>query len=164
MRVQTTRRLLMSIDETWSRLCRSRMHQPARCPVFYLGVPKPVECRLPDGEGRVGATRECVSDKGSIRQEILVWNAPDELSFRLVETDLIVRHFVAVIEENFRLRALRNGRTEVTRTTTVEMRGGVRRLASPFVRVALMSVHRYVFKNWASTQRGKWRTVCRTAV
>jgi hypothetical protein len=41
--------------------------------VFRLGIPKPVQCRLPDGVGGVGARRECVSNRGVHRYVFENW-------------------------------------------------------------------------------------------
>lgn len=72
-----------------SLLFNSKMD--AKQPCYLLcGLPKPVECRLKDGEGGVGNTRECISDKGVIIPEILEWKPSETLRFALKETDIIL--------------------------------------------------------------------------
>ena len=69
MRIQTSIVLDKPPAEVWPLLCSSRMDPRIPC-VFRLGIPKPVECRLPDGAGGVGARRQCVSDRGVVHQRI----------------------------------------------------------------------------------------------
>jgi len=38
---------------------------------FRLGIPKPLSCKVLEGEPRVGNTRQCTTDRGYIRQEIV---------------------------------------------------------------------------------------------
>ena len=69
MRVRTSIVIQRPPAEVWPLLCSSKMDPRIPC-LFRLGIPKPVECRLPDGAGGVGQRRECVSDRGVIRQRI----------------------------------------------------------------------------------------------
>jgi hypothetical protein len=147
--VRTSRILPRPIDEVWISLCDSRMQLPYDSPLFCMGLPKPVECRLPEGPGGVGAKRECVSVDGVVHQEITQWHPPQRLAFRMIETDLIQRHVCKEIIEQFDLEDAGDGMTRITRTTEVTMRSGVRRCAGIFVRLGLKNVHHYVFKNWA---------------
>ncbi|HEY3201132.1 MAG TPA: SRPBCC family protein [Actinomycetes bacterium] len=135
----------------WPLLCDSQMTLPHRCPVFCLGTPRPVQCRLPDGVGEAGASRECMAVEGSVQQEITLWEPPHRLVFRMVGTDLCQRHVCAAVEERFELSSTPSGGTTVTRSTHVSMRPGPRRLPTPGVYVGLKSVHRYVFRNWRDT-------------
>ena len=135
-------------DAVWPLLCDSQMALPHRCPVFCLGTPRPVECRLPDGVGEAGAPRECIAVEGSVQQEITQWEPPHRLVFQMVGTDLCQRHVCAAVEEQFELASTRSGGTTVTRTTLVTMRPGARKLATMGVYIGLKSVHRYVFRNW----------------
>jgi hypothetical protein len=131
------------------------MRLPHRSLLFRLGLPKPVECRLPDGSGGVGARRECVSVEGVVQQEITQWHPPRLLAFRMLETNLIQRHVCSAIIEQFDLEDTGGGMTRITRTTEVTMQPGVRRCAAIFVRIGLMNIHRYVFKNWASVSESR---------
>jgi hypothetical protein len=81
-------------DELWPALCNSAVELTPRCPVFYFGAPRPTECRLPEGHGELGAARQCVSDQGTVRQRITVWDPPSRLAFRMEETDLCFGRFV----------------------------------------------------------------------
>lgn len=120
-----------------------------RQPCYFLcGLPKPVECRLKHGEGGVGATRECVSDKGIITQEILEWQPNKRLRFQLKETNLYFGPCVQSIVEDFEIRATAEGGATITRTTDFTMRPGLTFIAALPMSLGLKAIHRYVFKNW----------------
>ncbi|MDG9676058.1 hypothetical protein [Micromonospora sp. DH14] len=131
----------------WPALCDSRLELQPRCPVFYLGTPRPTSCRLPDGPGEVGASRQCVSEQGVVRQRITVWEPPSRLAFQMESTDLHFHRFVDHLGDLFELVPV-NGGTRVIRTTTVTVRGYGRVVLAPALWVGLKSVHRFVFRNW----------------
>ncbi len=133
-----------SPEELWPALCDSSVELTPRCPVFYLGTPRPTECRLPDGPGEVEAARQCVSEQGVVRQRITVWEPPARLSFHMEETDIYFHRLVDHLGDTFDLAPDGSG-TRITRTTTVAVR---HRLFSPALWVGLKSVHRFVFRNW----------------
>jgi hypothetical protein len=136
-----------SPDELWPALCDSTVELTPRCPVFYLGAPRPTECRLPEGPGAVGAARQCVSDQGVVRQRITAWDPPARLAFRMEETDLCFDRFVDRLDDVFDLVPYGSG-TRITRTTTVSVRGRFSAVLSPPLWIGLKSVHRFVFRNW----------------
>ncbi|HYK94163.1 MAG TPA: SRPBCC family protein [Thermoplasmata archaeon] len=144
--VRTRRRFPQAPADVWPLLLNSRM-APSRSLWFRLGVPQPVECRVPDGRGGVGSERECVSIQGVVHQRILEWTPPSHLVFRLEWTDLAQARGVGGMRETFDLDPV-DGATVVTRTTEVELRGA----GNPFRRfvlwVGLKQVHRFVFRNW----------------
>lgn len=129
-------------------LCESRMAEAPRSPLFCLGLPQPVECRLPDGEGAVGGRRECVAADGTVQQQITVWEPPERLAFRMERTDLIHRLFLSEVIERFELTALDSSTTLIERTTTARIKPRFY-LLCPFFKLGLRAVHRYVFRNWA---------------
>jgi hypothetical protein len=114
---------------------------------FKIGIPQPLECRLPDGHGGVGSERECVSDQGIVRQRILEWIPERRLSFRMERTDLRFRSYVREIVDTFDLRT-EGGGVIVTRTTQVLLQGRLQSLRKVALYFSLKQVHRYVFSNW----------------
>ena len=134
-------------DEFWPLLCNARMDGAPSC-WFRAGVPRPVQCRLPDQVGGVGARRECISDKGVIHQVILVWDPPHILSFRMEETTLYFRPCVPEIIDTFELTPIPTGGTRVIRTTQFAVTGRCRWAKTLAVSLGLKRVHRYVFRNW----------------
>jgi len=149
MRVRSTRVLAVPIEDLWPMLCDSRMSEPHRSPLFRLGLPRLVECRLPDGEGGIGRHRECMAANGSVHQEITVWEPPSRLEFRMTRTNLVHRWFFASMVEEFRLVAVGGGATRITRITTGRIKPHLY-LLCPFFKLGLKEVHRYVFRNWAA--------------
>lgn len=124
---------------------------PSNGLLFRLGVPQPIECRLPAGEG-VGAERECVSDQGTVHQRILVWAPPTRLSFRMETTDLGSARGIEEIEDTFDLMPAPAG-VVVTRTTRAQVARSFSLLQRIELRVGLKQVHRHVFQNWLRIAR-----------
>jgi hypothetical protein len=145
VKVRTTAILPSGPQDVWPLLSSSSMDRSRPC-LFHLGVPKPVECRLPAGGG-VGARRECVSEQGRVIQRITRWDPPRALSFEMVKTDLFFADHVVAIEEAFDLESAATG-TKVVRTTRVRLKSG-RACSGVLFWIGLKQVHRYVFRNWA---------------
>jgi hypothetical protein len=124
---------------------------PARCPVFYLGAPQPVACRVPVGKVEAGAERQCVSAQGVVSQRITQAQPGRLLAFHMEDTELRFRSCVTELSDVFELAAVGDGTaTRVVRTTRVQVRGRVRALKHGILFVALKAVQRFVFRNWAA--------------
>ncbi|HTS33843.1 MAG TPA: hypothetical protein VMI55_07925 [Thermoplasmata archaeon] len=148
--VRTRRAFPRPAGTVWPLLCNSKMDGSHRL-LFRLGVPQPLECRLPDGEG-VGHERECVSDQGVVHQRILTWAPETKLSFRMESNDLRWSRLVDGIEDTFDLQTTPTG-VRVTRTTRVQVRPTASLFQRLGLRLGLKQVHRYVFRNWARLAR-----------
>jgi uncharacterized protein YndB with AHSA1/START domain len=149
MLVRTTTLVRRPPEAVWPLLCDSRITSTPRCPVFRLGAPTPVECRLPAGPGEVGASRQCVSDQGVVHQRITEWSPPARLAFRMERTDLPFGSCVSALSDTFELTPAAGGRaTRLTRTTRVEVRGRLRWARALAVGIGLKAVHRFVFRDW----------------
>jgi hypothetical protein len=146
MRIKTTYKFTAKTEELWPLLFNSRMDSKQPC-YFLCGLPKPVECRLDHKEGGVGKTRECVSDKGVIKQNILAWEPNKKLSFELRETDIYFGPFVKSIVENFELSQVGDNTTIITRVTDFQLTKHKLFITIPMA-IGLKAIHRYVFKNW----------------
>ena len=147
MIVKTRWRFAQTPEQVWPLLCNSRMERTSSC-LFGLGVPRPQQCRLPEGPGEKGSTRQCISDQGIIEQEILVWDEPQQLTFCMRKTDLFFKKCVPSIVEDFQLVSLPGGGTQATRTTTLEVTGWFRWAKMALLWLGLKKVHRFVFRNW----------------
>jgi hypothetical protein len=148
--VRTRRAFACPAGTVWPLLCDSKMDGSDRL-LFRLGVPQPLECRLPHGEG-VGNERECISDQGVVHQRILTWIPETRLSFRMESNDLRSARLVDGIEETFDLQPISTG-VAVTRTTRVQVGPGVSVFRRLGLRIGLKQVHRYVFRNWQRLAR-----------
>jgi hypothetical protein len=147
MTLSTTYRFNAKPEQIWPLLFDSKMDEKHPC-FFLCGLPKPVECRLTEGGGGVGKTRECVSDKGVIRQEITEWQPNRLLAFRMQETTIYFGPCVKSIEERFELQPISEGKTTVTRRTVFEITSPARVFLSLPLLIGLKSIHHYVFRNW----------------
>lgn len=148
MKVVTTVILPRSPKDIWPLLCSSKMDPRIPC-FFRLGIPKPVECRLPGGKGGVGQARQCISDKGMINQRITHWEEPTLLRFQMEDSTLYFRPCVTSIQEEFSLNPHGDTQTRITRTTTIQVIGMARWLKGMIMCIGMKFVHRYVFHNWA---------------
>ena len=116
MRVRTSTTINKPPSAVWPLLCSSKMDTSIPC-FFRLGIPKPVECRLPDGVGGVGTRRQCVSDRGVVHQRITHWQEEQLLRFQMEDTTLYFRPCVTAIHEEFVLEPQGSKGTRLTRTT-----------------------------------------------
>lgn len=148
MRVITKTIIPKPPEELWPLLCSYKMDPKIPC-LFRLGIPKPVECRLPDGTGGVGQHRQCISDRGIINQRITQWDEPRILRFEMEDTNLYFRPCVNSITEEFSLNRFGDRQTEITRTTTLETTGFAASLKKLIMCIGMKFIHRYVFKNWS---------------
>lgn len=147
MLVRTSCEIDATAEAIWPLLCNSRMEASRSC-LFGLGVPQPEQCRLPGGSGGVGSTRQCISDRGVIEQEILDWDEPRQLSFKMQQTDMYFKDYVREIVETFELTPGDYLQTKLTRTTHVSIRGRLKLLKQVLFFIGLKKVHRFVFRNW----------------
>jgi hypothetical protein len=144
VKIRTSTLIPAAPERLWPLLTDSQMTAPG---CFCLGLPRPVACELPESEGKVGAERRCISDRGTVTQTITLWQPPGRLGFRMVSTDHSWGRCVDALEEDFALEADAAG-TRITRTTRIAARGGFRALKEALFCVGLKRVHLYVFKNW----------------
>jgi hypothetical protein len=146
MLVRTRQRFPTRPDRVWPLLLDARMDGTGS-PLFRLGVPEPVLCRLPDPRGGVGAERECVSDRGVVHQRIVRWEPGRRLEFRMEASEVASMRSIQGMADRFDLVADGSG-TLVTRTTQVELQGPWACPRNLLVLLGLKGVHRYVFRNW----------------
>ena len=114
----------------WARLCDAEMPATAPCE-FRLGPfgpPRPLRCELPEGVGGVGATRRCVSERGTVLQRVTEWRTDERLAFELAPGAA--------------------GGTRLTRRTELVPRGPCPRLRGLALAVALRRVHRFTMRGF----------------
>ncbi len=148
--VRTRRKFPVPASVVWPLLGNSKMDR-SNSLLFRLGVPQPLECRLPAGEG-VGAERECISDQGTVHQRILEWIPDHRLSFRMETNDLPSAKGIEAIEDSFDLEPTRDG-VVVDRRTQVRVAPDYPLRKRVELRLGLQQVHRYVFRNWQRLAR-----------
>ena len=147
MKLRTTHLFNATPDMLWPLMFNSKMDD--KRPSFFLcGLPKPLECRLTEQDGGVGKTRECISDKGIITQEILEWEPNKRLKFRLKETTIYFGQYVKSIVENFEINSVDKHTSTITRTTEFKASTRLKYIMYVPMFIGLKAIHRYVFRNW----------------
>jgi uncharacterized protein YndB with AHSA1/START domain len=146
MIIRTSTVIPSSSERLWPLLTNSRMTKDWH---FCPGVPRPVACELPSSEGKVGAERRCISDRGTVIQTITHWEPPKHLIFRMASTDHWWGRCMESIEENFTLESTFAG-TRITRSTHIAAKGRMKRLKELLFSLGIKRVHLYVFQNWRS--------------
>lgn len=132
--------------DVWKLLLNSNVTRPNYCPIFFLGAPRPLRCEH-NVEGFVGERRRrCVSDKGTIEQQIDVSRPPHHLAFHAVETNLSLVYFSS-LRDDFVLQPHRRG-TAITRTTDVRALGWTKYLKLALLWCGIKSAHHHVFSAW----------------
>jgi hypothetical protein len=124
--------------------------------MFKLGVPEPIECRLPEGRG-VGKTRECVMSTGTVQQKILAWEEPSRLVVQ-ADNPEAVKWYASQIKDTFTLDGFSGSGNNcfafffslfntctITRRSEIEARGPIR---AAMVWIGMKFVHLHVFRNW----------------
>jgi len=148
MQVVTTAIIPKPPTELWPLLCGSKMDPEIPC-LFRLGIPKPVECRLPSGNVGVGEARTCVSDSGIINQRITIREPPRTLYFEMIDSNLYFRPCVTSISERFELEPYSLSSTRITRATSIQLTGVAPWLKGLIMFIGMKTVHKYVFRNWS---------------
>ncbi len=143
MIIRTSTTIKAPRERIWPLLTNSEMTESG---CFCLGVPQPVECRMAE-DGAVDARRQCVSDRGIVNQRITSWQPPEELQFRMENTDHSWSRCVESIDERFQIETADNG-TRIVRSTTLTARTPFRFIKEVAFYLGLKRVHFYVFKNW----------------
>lgn len=128
---------------------------------FRLGIPKPLSCKVLEGEPKVGHTRQCTTDKGYIRQNIVELNQNSKLVYQMKESNVWCKDWVSFLQDSFILEPIENNQTLVTRIT--EFRGVkfIPVISTLALWFSLKQAHRYASKNWRrlSTQTKQNRNV-----
>lgn len=115
---------------------------------FRLGIPKPLWCKVLEGEPKVGHTRQCTTDKGYIRQTIIELEENRRLVYQMKESNVWCRNWVGFLQDSFILSPINESQTKVVRIT--EFRG-VRHLpviSTLALWFSLKQAHQYASKNW----------------
>jgi hypothetical protein len=115
---------------------------------FRFGIPKPLSCKVLEGTPRVGNTRQCTTDQGYIRQEIVELVEDRKLVYEMRDTNVWCRKWVSFLQDTFLLEPLEGDKTRVSRTT--EFRGvkSIPLISTLALWFSLRAAHRYAARNW----------------
>lgn len=115
---------------------------------FRLGIPKPLSCKVLEGEPEVGNTRQCTTDRGYIRQEIVELEQNRKLVYRMRETNVWCRNWVSFLQDTFLLELIGDDKTRVRRTTEFKGVMSIPIVSTLALWFSLRQAHRYAAKNW----------------
>lgn len=147
----------MLIVSRWTFECEPRHIWPnflhatmdrSRPLLFRLGIPKPMSCKVLEGRGAVGNTRQCTTDQGTIDQRIVAFEPDRRLRYQMIDSTVWCRNWVGHLEDEFILTPLGDGRTQVERRTEFRARGWLKPIRQIGLWVALRQAHRYAARNW----------------
>lgn len=115
---------------------------------FRLGIPKPLSCKVLEGEPKIGHTRQCTTDRGYIRQEIVELEKDRKLVYQMRETNIWCRSWVSYLQDTFLLESMTGGKTRVRRITEFKGVVSIPVLSTLALWFSLRQAHRYAAKNW----------------
>ena len=116
--------------------------------LFRLGVPKPVSCKVLEGPGALGNTRQCTTDRGTIDQRILDYVPNQKLRYRMIASTVWCQHWIGKLEDEFTLVPVGENATRVERRSDFTADGWLAPIKQLALWLALKQAHRYASKNW----------------
>lgn len=111
--------------------------------LMRIGLPVPVSCTM-SGEG-VGATRTCYFEEGHIAERVTEWNPPNSMKLEITEFDVPGRPWLSFQDASYELTT-ENGRTVVTRKTTIVSRLSPAWYWRPMEKIGVETEHEYLFE------------------
>ena len=111
--------------------------------LMRIGLPVPVSCTM-SGEG-VGATRTCYFEQGHIAERVTEWNPPNSMKLEITEFDVPGRPWLSFQDASYELTT-ENGRTVVTRKTTIVSRLSPAWYWRPLEKIGVETEHEYLFE------------------
>lgn len=111
--------------------------------LMRIGLPVPVNCTM-SGEG-VGATRTCYFEEGHIAERVTEWNPPNSMKLEITEFDVPGRPWLSFQDASYELTT-ENGRTVVTRKTTIVSRLSPAWYWRPMEKIGVETEHEYLFE------------------
>ena len=111
--------------------------------LMRIGLPVPVSCSM-SGEG-IGATRTCYFEQGHIAERVTEWNPPNSMKLEITEFDVPGRPWLSFQDASYELTT-ENGRTVVTRKTTIVSRLSPAWYWRPLEKIGVETEHEYLFE------------------
>lgn len=115
---------------------------------FRLGIPKPLSCKVLEGEPKIGNTRQCTTDKGYIRQNIVELEYNSKLVYQMKESNVWCKAWVGFLQDSFILEPEENEKTTVRRITEFKGSKLLPFIATASLWFSLRQAHKYASKNW----------------
>ncbi len=115
---------------------------------FRFGIPKPLSCKVLEGEPKIGNTRQCTTDKGYIRQNIIELQENSKLVYQMTDSNVWCKDWVSFLQDTFILEAIENQQTYVKRITEFKGVKYIPMLSTLALWFSLKQAHKYAAKNW----------------
>lgn len=141
--VTTTRTLLASPEEIWTRILSLDEVSGTKPFLLRIGLPVPTSCTM-EGSG-VGARRVCYFETGMIEEEVTNWEPGRRLDLRIVRSTLPGRHWLDFEGASYQFERLSPTETRLTRTTTISSKLRPGWYWRFFEDMGVQAEHRYVF-------------------
>ena len=127
----------------WNQLKTFDRIQGTKGLLMRIGLPVPVSCTM-SGEG-VGATRTCYFEEGHIEERVTEWDPPSSMKLEITEFDVPGRPWLSFQDASYELTT-ENGRTVVTRKTTIVSRLKPAWYWRPLEKIGVETEHEYLFE------------------
>jgi hypothetical protein len=111
--------------------------------LMRIGLPVPVSCSIDREE--VGGTRRCNFEHGYIEERITEWNPPHSMKLEITSWDVPGRPWLDFKDATYGIRQ-ENGRTIMTRTTTIVSRLMPAWYWRGFEKIGVETEHAYLFE------------------
>jgi len=131
-----------SRERVWNQLKTFDRIEGNKGLLMKIGLPVPVSCTM-SGEG-VGATRTCYFEHGHIEERVTEWNPPSSMKLEITAFDVPGRPWLSFKDASYDLTT-ENGRTVVTRATTVVSRLSPAWYWRPMEKIGVETEHEYLF-------------------
>ena len=132
-----------SPDAVWNQLKGFDKITGSKTFLMKIGLPVPVSCVM-EGEG-VGAKRTCYFESGSIEERVTEWQPPSVMRFEITASDVPGRPWLSFKDAAYEIRSV-NGKTVVTRTTTIVSRLSPAWYWRPMEKIGVETEHQYLFE------------------
>ena len=109
---------------------------------------KSLSCKVLEGEEKIGNTRQCTTDRGYIKKNIVELAENSKLVYQMKDSNVWCKNWVSFLQDTFILEAVTDNKTRVQRIT--EFKGVVHIPVFSTIALwfSLKQAHRYTSKNW----------------
>lgn len=120
--------------------------------LMRIGLPVPVSCSVDKEE--VGGTRTCYFEKGFIEERITEWEPPRSMKLEITAWDVPGRPWLDFKDATYEIHE-ENGRTQMTRTTTIVSRLLPAWYWRGFEQIGVETEHEYLFEAVRNSLHGE---------
>jgi hypothetical protein len=144
--VVTSVRFDASPEAVWNQLKAMDRVAVEKHWLMKAGLPVPVACRLDRDQERVGGTRTCYFERGSIEETITIWDPPRRMRFNIVRSGMPGRHWLGFRDAEYVLEPDSTG-TRVSRSTLITSQLRPAWYWRRMERMGVDTEHRYIFEH-----------------